>query len=79
MLHCAYRKKITAGKPQHTNFYSPPTIAMGQLTSTLWIGAPSMHQHDHFIGMGDIQILAQKLAGKIGIDMARVKQRNTIA
>jgi hypothetical protein len=23
MLHCAYRKKITAGKPQHTNFYSP--------------------------------------------------------
>jgi hypothetical protein len=38
-----------------------------------------MDDHDNLVGMGDIQILAQKFARKIRIGMLRVQKSNAIA
>ena len=39
----------------------------------------SAQQHDHFVGMHDVEIAAQKFAGEIGIDMARIEQGHAVA
>ena len=41
------------------------------------VGA-SLNDHDQFVGMHDVEIVAQQLAGKVAVGIPRIEQRNAV-